>query len=86
MKFQLINVLGQLQTFTQYDKDGNPSTLRLYADKPLEIEAASKEELPDDIKLAVKARYVFLREIKLGAQKNNSVVGAFPNTLEGSDS
>ena len=78
-KYQLINVLGQLQTFTQYDEKGNPSTLRLYTNKPLEIEANSMEELPNDIKLAIKARYVFIREIA----EENRVMGAFPNNEGG---
>lgn len=81
MKFQLINTLGQLQVFTQYDNNGEASTIRLYADKPLIIEANSKDDLPKDIKLAIKARYVIAREV-VGVEEGK-VMGAFPNNEGG---
>lgn len=74
--------MGQLQTFTQYNEDGKPSTIRLYTKKPLEIEAESIDALPNDIKLAIKARYVFVREIK-NEENPVKVMGAFPNNEGG---
>lgn len=47
--------------FTQYDAEGkNPKTIRLKSKETIIVEA---NELPNDIKLAEKAGYVFVKEL-----------------------
>lgn len=49
--------------FTQYDDKGVPHTLRLYSNKPLIIEAESLDKLPKEVKQAMMAKFIIVKEI-----------------------
>ena len=60
MKYRVTDIIGQLQTFTQFHDDGSNETLRLKSRKSIIIDA---NELPEDIKLAEKRGFVFVQKL-----------------------